>query len=162
MHESGCPIVYDIAVDPGKPNLLYAASAPWGSSSPTDGGISWRGITEEFTHGGARTTHVLLKKGSSNALLYATDAGNIARSVNGVNRGSVTQGQESTNTLSRRSSFESRFCVWRDRKRRYRVDRLRDDLERGRTRSPPDRDFMSSSREAGPANMVYAYGNGKE
>ena len=157
----GMSDVYDIAVDPGKPNLLYAATSTMGLVKSTDGGISWRGITEEFTHGGARTTHVLLKKGSSNALLYATDAGNIARSVNGGESWIPSRkGQESDRILSLAAHPSNPDFLFAGTESGVIAS-----TDFGMTWNAAGRDLPRIAThvvvsEAGPANMVYAYGNG--
>jgi photosystem II stability/assembly factor-like uncharacterized protein len=75
--------VYDIAVDPGKPDHVYAAVSDLGIIRSTNKGATWESLTAEFTSTGSRTTHILIRKGSTGEMLYATDAGSIVKTVNG-------------------------------------------------------------------------------
>lgn len=75
--------VYDIAVDPAKPDNVYAAVSELGIIRSTDKGATWQSLTGEFSSTGSRTTHLLIRKGTTGEMLYGTDAGSIVKTVNG-------------------------------------------------------------------------------
>lgn len=83
--------VFDLKVDPGKPDAVVAALWGVGIVRSTDAGTTWDRLTRGFSRLSSTTTHLLIHPKNSGSLLYATDAGTIARTTNGGETWSVTR-----------------------------------------------------------------------
>jgi photosystem II stability/assembly factor-like uncharacterized protein len=75
--------VYAIVVDPAKPNTVYGTCTGIGIIRSSDGGSSWGSLTDDPSTMGGRATHLILKKGRSDIIVYGTNVGNIRMSTNG-------------------------------------------------------------------------------
>ena len=86
--------VLDIKVDVTRPDAVVAAAWGIGALRSTDGGAAWRRITEEFPASGSAITHIALHPRMNNTIVYATDAGTIARTTNGGETWSITKRED--------------------------------------------------------------------
>lgn len=75
--------IYDIAVDFKKPDHLVASAFGLGVIVSRDAGKSWQRATPEITATGSQVCRVLMGPSGSQEILYATYAGNMARSTDG-------------------------------------------------------------------------------
>jgi photosystem II stability/assembly factor-like uncharacterized protein len=83
--------VYDLKVDRTRPDIVVAALWGVGIVRSTDAGSTWERLTPEFTPLGSATTHLVLHPKTGGTLVYATDAGTIARTTNGGETWSITK-----------------------------------------------------------------------
>jgi photosystem II stability/assembly factor-like uncharacterized protein len=83
--------VFDLKVDRTKPDVVVAALWGVGIVRSTDAGSTWERLTQEFTSLGSATTHIVLHPKNSGTMVYATDAGTLARTTNGGQTWSITK-----------------------------------------------------------------------
>jgi len=83
--------VLDLKVDRSKPDIVVAALWGVGIVRSTDAGTTWERLTREITPLGFAITHVVLHPKTSGTMVYATDAGTLARTTNGGETWSITK-----------------------------------------------------------------------
>ncbi len=83
--------VFDLEVDPTKPDGVVAAFWGLGILRSTDAGATWERVTREVSALSSATTHVVLHPKNSGTMVYATEAGTIARTTNGGETWSITK-----------------------------------------------------------------------
>ncbi len=86
--------VFDLKVDPGRPDAIVAALWGVGIVRSTDAGATWERLTREFTSLSSTATHVVIHPKNSATIVYATDAGTIARTTNGGDTWSITKRED--------------------------------------------------------------------
>jgi photosystem II stability/assembly factor-like uncharacterized protein len=74
--------VFDLKVDPGKPDAVVAALGGIGIVRSTDAGTTWGRLTADFSSLSPTTTQVVIHPRNGATLVYATDAGRIVRTTN--------------------------------------------------------------------------------